>query len=491
MPILRPIVFALVLLLSPLAARAGDQDADRWYELWINGSRSGWAHEVVTTQDGRITTRSESEMTIGRADQAVTISSTTEFVETTGGEAIELTVIQQFGQSPIEAKYTFREDGILLTKPGEQTPGETVLPLPQGEWLPQAAAARFVAQRLESGATEITLRTLDPSNGLTVATIARREITPAEVEVLGTPTSCFHAKSTTRMAATTIEAEEWLAPDGALLRSEMAIGAMTITQVASTRAAALRRAEPAELMVSTFVKPSRAISNARARVRGVFEVRIAAGELPELPSSAYQSAEVLDGRSARVTIDTRTPVAAGEVDRGAFLASTTFADADDELIGELTGEAAAEAEGDAAKAEALRRFVFAHIGDKNLGTAFATASETARTGKGDCTEHGVLLAAMLRAAGIPSRVAVGVVYVDRFAGERNVFGYHMWTQALLETDAGPAWIDLDATLDEHRAFDATHIAFAVSGLGEGDTISSLSGIAPLLGALQIDVQETK
>jgi transglutaminase-like putative cysteine protease len=220
-------------------------------------------------------------------------------------------------------------------------------------------------------------------------------------------------------------------------------------------------------------------------------VRISAGELPEPPGSAYQSAVVLDGRSARVTIDTRTPVAAGEVDRGAFLAPTTFADADDELVRELTDGAAAGAEGDTAKAEALRRFVFAHIGDKNLGTAFATASETARTRKGDCTEHGVLLAAMLRAAGIPSRVAVGVVYVDRFAGERNVFGYHMWTQALLETDAGPAWVDLDATLDEHRAFDATHIAFAVSGLGEGDTISSLSGIAPLLGALQIDVQETK
>ena len=58
---------------------------------------------------------------------------------------------------------------------------------------------------------------------------------------------------------------------------------------------------------------------------------------------------------------------------------------------------------------------------------------------------GVLLAAMLRAAEIPSRVAVGVIYVERFAGERDVFGYHMWTQALID-QPDPVWNPLPSEL---------------------------------------------
>ena len=47
--------------------------------------------------------------------------------------------------------------------------------------------------------------------------------------------------------------------------------------------------------------------------------------------------------------------------------------------------------------EALRDLVHTHISGKHLSTAYASASETARTGSGDCTEHAVLLAAVLGA----------------------------------------------------------------------------------------------
>merc|ERR1712216_24526 len=61
----------------------------------------------------------------------------------------------------------------------------------------------------------------------------------------------------------------------------------------------------------------------------------------------------------------------------------------------------------------LRETVSSHIKDKHLSTAYASASETARTGSGDCTEHAVLLAALLRARMIPSRVCHGLVYVEQ------------------------------------------------------------------------------
>ena len=85
------------------------------------------------------------------------------------------------------------------------------------------------------------------------------------------------------------------------------------------------------------------------------------------------------------------------------------------------------------RAEAMRAFVFDYIEEKNLSTAFASASEVARTRIGDCSEHGVLLAAMLRADGIPARVAHGLVFVPGFGKKKQgAFGWHMWTQAMID-----------------------------------------------------------
>lgn len=468
-------------------------ETDRWYELWIDGSRAGWSHEVVSTKDETIVTRSTMQMQIGRADQTVEIGMHTEFIETLAGEPVEASIEQRLGPTPIRTVYRFGQDGIKVLQNQNGVDRDDTIPAPEGVWLPPAAAERYLKQRLASGATEITVRTLDPSNGLTVSATTRSDITPTKIEIVGKTTECLRATTRTVIGATSIAGTEWLLPDGTSLRSELAIGSMNMVTVASSRERAMQDFIPPELMVSTFVRPDRRISNPRHKSHAVFRVRLAKdGVLPELPESAFQQTEPLDDGSTRVTLDTRTLAPAPDTDRAAYLASTTYANTDDALIRQLTQRALAGKRDDKAEvAETLRRFVYDHIADKNLGSAFATASEVARSCQGDCSEHGVLLAAMLRAADIPSRVAVGVVYVEQFAGARNVFGYHMWTQALLETNEGPAWVDLDATIDRATPFDATHIAMATSDLAEGKTISQLAGIAPLLGALEITVEEVR
>ena len=66
------------------------------------------------------------------------------------------------------------------------------------------------------------------------------------------------------------------------------------------------------------------------------------------------------------------------------------------------------------RARKLRAAVKAHIRTFDLATGFASASETARRRAGDCSEHAVLLAAVLRADGIPSRLCSGVVYTEKY-----------------------------------------------------------------------------
>jgi transglutaminase-like putative cysteine protease len=143
-------------------------------------------------------------------------------------------------------------------------------------------------------------------------------------------------------------------------------------------------------------------------------------------------------------------------------------------------------EGTAALAEALRRHVHRSLRTKDLNSILATAGEVATTRSGDCTEHAVVLAALLRAREIPSRVVTGLVYVEHFAGEDDVWSYHMWTQGWLEGPAGGRWVDLDATLDA-RPMDAAHVALGVSALeDERAVLLELGRITPLLGRLSIE-----
>src|SRR5262249_12940353 len=131
-------------------------------------------------------------------------------------------------------------------------------------------------------------------------------------------------------------------------------------------------------------------------------------------------------------------------------------------------------------AETMERYVQRKLTKKNFSTAMASAAEVAETLSGDCTEHAVLLAAMLRARQIPSRIAVGLVYVEG----PNAFGGHMWTEAWI----GGEWIPLDATLGR-GGIAAAHLKMSDSSFAD-DAPAPFAAFLPLvevLGTMKIDV----
>ena len=77
--------------------------------------------------------------------------------------------------------------------------------------------------------------------------------------------------------------------------------------------------------------------------------------------------------------------------------------------------------------------------------------EALDTKRGDCNEHAVLFTALARAAGLPSRVAAGVVYLD------NAFYYHAWSEVWLGE-----WVAVDPAFRQFPA-DATHLKFIQGG----------------------------
>jgi len=82
--------------------------------------------------------------------------------------------------------------------------------------------------------------------------------------------------------------------------------------------------------------------------------------------------------------------------------------------------------------------------NKGLSVGYASAVEVAESRQGDCTEYAVLSAALCRAVGIPSRVVMGIAYIEKYMEMENRFGGHAWTEAYV----GDKWVGIDAAFKE-------------------------------------------
>lgn len=88
----------------------------------------------------------------------------------------------------------------------------------------------------------------------------------------------------------------------------------------------------------------------------------------------------------------------------------------------------------------LARLVFEALPEKTYERGFDLASQAARAGAGDCTEHSVLLAALSRAQGLPTRVVFGALIV----AEANAAYGHAWNEVFVDGE----WQLVDATLQD-------------------------------------------
>ena len=116
---------------------------------------------------------------------------------------------------------------------------------------------------------------------------------------------------------------------------------------------------------------------------------------------------------------------------------------------------------DLEKVKALADWVYTNL-DKRPVIGIPDALTTLKTGIGDCNEHASLFAALSRAAGIPTTIAVGVVY------HKQAFYYHAWNEVCV----GGQWISLDTTTNQLPA-DLSHLKFIEGELQEQIKIGAL------------------
>jgi len=487
---------------APAAGAVPVADEESWYALRLQDKPIGWAHMTQQQGPDRISTGMTIHIELRRAAFRSVIHMSSRFDETPRGEPLEHVMSQKIGL--LEQKQTTRygPEGIEIVADQAGQTSRQVVPMPEGSWLTPAAAARYIERQIAAGADEISFRSVDPMVGPEPFESVMRRREAAPVEVMGKFVPAIGWDVTVSVVPGIVSRLYTDERGRDVKTSVNVLPGISFELILADEQVARARIDPPELMGATLIRPDGVIPQPRGLRRAVFELRLGeqAGSDEKrpaplaIPEMACQRVVHVDRGAVIVTVALDGPkVLPQEAAGPKYLQASSMLNHEDEVLRGLVRRALAGSppeESNAAKAERLRLFVRDFVTTKDLAVGFATATEVARTAQGDCTEHGVLLAAMLRGEGIPSRTVSGLVYVDgSLLGHKQVFGYHLWTQAWLPVAGGGAhgWVDLDATLQ--ASFDATHIALSTSAMDDANLFNDLVRLAPFLGRLSIRVVE--
>ncbi|MGH6873206.1 MAG: transglutaminase-like domain-containing protein [Rhizomicrobium sp.] len=267
-----------------------------------------------------------------------------------------------------------------------------------------------------------------------------------------------------------------VARDGRILRAGQPMFGGSLTVAETDRATALAPHDPYQVLPHAMAKsPYRIPPSAIAgHIRYVFSFRD--GVVFALPQTGEQRAVAGSGHvTLDICVDCGPGLATDPATLADALKATPWMQSDAAALKAIAEPIAQRDISDSRKMELLAKTARAILGRLDF-TGHYSALETLSRRAGDCTEASVLLAALGRAAGIPTRVANGLVYSrEAYHGVSNTFLPHSWTLAFV----GGRWRSYDAALDD---FDSTHIALAV---GDGDR-TSLVAANQLAGLLVWD-----
>ncbi|MHC4945207.1 MAG: transglutaminase-like domain-containing protein [Planctomycetota bacterium] len=488
--------FIAGILLSGLAPAAA-QDAEKvlfddWAVMKLVGDEAGWVHVKIfeTEENGakRYRTEIASITEMKRFGQTMTISVTAQAVEDENGRILKLEQKTLMSDVESHAALKVRGDEAVLTMKTLGKPRETVLPWSDDVLGAMGTDMLRKKMGLEPGTTyDYKTFSLDFDKIQNVhVEVGEKE----ETELLDEETAELHHVVSTSDVLPGVQGNEWWDEDFETIKTSARLMGMLIETYRASEERA-RQSSGAELKADLIME-SMAQANVNLpspqRLDSIlyeFRSKDPVLGLPEDLDSLCQKVLEREGETATVRIEVKVPGSSQwrpmdnpPDELAEYLKPNAYLQSDHEGLRAKALEVVGE-ERDAWRAACLlERFVFEYIADKNMGTGFASAAEVLDNPCGDCSEHGVFLAALCRAAGIPARVAMGYMYLG------GIFGGHMWAEVWIEGE----WYPLDGVIGVGHV-DPTHIRFTTSSLNEGGIGQAFAKILTALGNLEIKILE--
>jgi hypothetical protein len=498
------LVTSLAALLLPAApARAAEEAEvleDEWLVVQMAGQAAGRGRTLVRRKGERIRTDSKVVISVSRLGFPIRVSTSQSFVETADGRPLRLRMVQDASVHKMKVSGRIERGKLALTSSTMGQERTKTIDWPDDAFVGYAMELHVREQIRhlggEKGAT-FTFRTfsLEHDGFLDVSYVLAGEGT---IDVLGTRVRATRFE--VRGIAPGLTATEYRDENGVAWKQEMGIAGMDIVMLRATKEAAEESARtPASVdtigdMAVDVDRPiARQFEVDYARYRLRLKDRRAddltfEGPRQKVESVAADGSVVLRVRSVKMAPGSAPafpvdPATVARENLSNFLQPTTYLQSDDPALAAKAREVVeGRAKDSYEAAKLLERWVFENVTGKVFDRGFASAKEVFRDRAGDCTEHAVLLAAMLRAVGIPSRAANGVTYMEMQPGEPQMF-YHMWTEGWFGK-----WVPLDATL-AGEFVDACHLRLSVSDMSEMSSEAGFLGILQTIGRLKVEVLE--
>ncbi len=436
---------------------------EEWWGVFYRGEKIGYASQTITPKAKGYKLRDQSVVNLNMLG---TLQPATTRLEM---DANEDWILENFDFELSSKEIRFSARGrvnggkltLQLDSAGHQSTRE--ITLSQAPYLLAALKPYVVTQQLETG-KKFFFSTFDPSTlsqQVTTVVIEGREQIRigARTEPAIKLRQSFHG----------ISVVSWVDGQGRTLKEESPAGLSLVRQSKDEAKGRSPRSVPLDIIVQTAIAVAKPISDSQSR--SVLELKLTGINLANFPLNGGRqrlSEDRLEIRREDPTQLNLKAVPIKDPRLTSYLQPTPFLQSDHPSIRALTAKILNGEANSYRAAVKIKDWVFKEIA-KQPTVSIPNALEVLQTKKGDCNEHTVLFNALARAAGIPAKTVVGIVYL------RGAFYYHAWSEVWLGE-----WISIDSVLNQFPA-DVTHVKFL-----EGEIDRQLD-ILQLIGNLKIEV----
>lgn len=434
-------------------ATAGDKDT--WYVVRFSGVPVGFGKDQWKVEDGEQYYMTYLEIKAARLGTPIEMVSQAEEWNDAEGRLIRFRSELYMSDNQMEVSGELVGDTIHITTESHRFTHTSSIAWEEGA-LGGAAVDGEVTTRLRDGETDFSLRIFDAQNG---GFRTSRFVVRERVETTaGKKTGEFLLVDQFDDGGVVPYMTFWV--DGEYKVQKMSLqqmGAEIVIEVVDAEDIATLELDPnfdiiraSTIQCTGFPRGKQNLSTVTYRLSFT---------TPVPDTDAFNGPNQRVARAGRGSVDivvSREPIASDDPDEAqiaAYLRSARYVQSDNAAIVAIADSiAGATGASGLELAEAIAEWVNGYIVHKNFGQGFSSAVDVLATREGDCTEHSVLLAAILRAAGIPARVASGLAYAD------NSLAGHMWTEVYvdkwrtldaLDLSTSPIRIRLTVSSDEH------------------------------------------
>ncbi len=476
------IVFFFSAVFSP-----GDPVAsadEEWSVIKIAGTPVGYVVDTRwTAADGVFILTSHSKIVLNRLGTRVELETLSRTEETRAGRLLR-------AETELRAS-VMSTRSITIVKPGvlevENEAGGKIyaqtVPY-EGEILGPEGIRSLSLQKLRVPGDAIAYQTISSESGA-VMKGRRKAIALENLRLDGREIKALKVEEVIETSGVT--GLSWLDENGESVKAEIptpfGLSEIIRADEASAQAAAGGAELPAEMYERSMIRTNVRLLRARAleMLRVKLSLRDPGAGWPDLrrpgQTVILQTDQdlLLEIRRLAVPDPARRPVPETRENRE-FLRPNEYVQSDVAEIREIALSVIGGETDVLAAALKLQRWVAENM-TFDLGIALAPASELIRNRRGTCLGYATLLASLVRAAGIPSRIVLGYVYA------LGMFGGHAWT----EVQVGEVWIPIDAAVVSAGTADPARIAFSASSLQSGPISLTGGAAARLFGGTDIRI----